>query len=46
MVEFICENCRYRFNSEKACEKNPCPYCGEKAVKKEESISDILNNIE
>jgi len=24
----------------------PCPYCGEKAVKEEESLSDILDKIE
>lgn len=46
MVELICENCKYKFKSQTSYKGKPCPYCGEKTVKEEESISDILDKIE
>lgn len=40
---YRCENCGYRFESEKP---KRCPYCGEDSVVKEESAEELLENLE
>ena len=46
MTDYICENCRYRFKSSRDFRNLVCPYCGEKHVKEEDSITDILNSVD
>jgi DNA-directed RNA polymerase subunit RPC12/RpoP len=46
MTEYLCDNCGYRFKSDRKAYEIVCPYCGKKSVKEEESISDILDSLE
>ena len=43
MVKYMCENCRYRFNSEQDYKNKACPYCGEKSVASQKSAQDLLD---
>lgn len=43
MAKFVCENCGYRFDSEKE-EFDKCPYCSKKGtVSKEQSVVDLVD---
>ena len=42
MTRFACENCNFRFESSFEQEGKSCPYCGEKKVKKEKELNDLI----
>jgi len=42
MVRYICENCKYNFESEI---KTKCPYCGKESVSEEKSAEDLVNSV-
>ncbi len=46
MVGFICKNCGYRFDSKLNQEAKPCQYCGKKAVSRELSAEELLEEEE
>jgi len=43
MVKFLCKNCNYRFESEKAFD---CPYCGKESIEKEKSAGELLEEVD
>jgi predicted nucleic acid-binding Zn-ribbon protein len=46
MTQFVCENCRYIFASEKAMIRS-CPYCGKLGtVKKEATAENLINEVD
>jgi len=46
MTKYICENCKYQFESGLSYSKRGCPYCGENHVIEEPSAQDILSEID
>jgi len=43
MARYVCKSCNYRFEKEKKPLR--CPYCGEAAVKDEETAEELLESI-
>ena len=44
MVQYVCKNCNFRFNSKDPFE---CPYCGrEESFEKEKDAEGLLQEIE
>ena len=43
MDRFVCKGCNYRFEREDAFD---CPYCGNESIEKEQSASELLNEID
>ena len=43
MVKFLCKNCNYRFESERAFD---CPYCGKESIEKEKSAVELLEEVD
>ena len=41
MARFVCQDCGYRFESEKDAEK--CPYCNKDKVEQEQTAGELLN---
>jgi DNA-directed RNA polymerase subunit RPC12/RpoP len=45
MVQYVCENCNYSFNSEKPMIRS-CPYCGKiGTVKKETTAENLVSEV-
>ena len=42
MTKFICKNCGYRFDSWGDMKDKRCNYCGEKALVKEPSAEELV----
>jgi rubrerythrin len=43
MARYVCKSCNYRFERDK--KPNVCPYCGEKAVRCEETAEELIEDI-
>jgi len=43
MVNFVCEECSYRFKSESPKVSKKCPYCGRDGIIKEPSAQDLID---
>jgi predicted Zn-ribbon and HTH transcriptional regulator len=43
MVSFVCNDCGYRFESEKG---KRCPYCASENVEKDKSAEDLVESVE
>jgi DNA-directed RNA polymerase subunit RPC12/RpoP len=43
MVRYICPNCRFYLEAEKAVE---CPYCGKRTLEKERDAEELLDEID
>lgn len=43
MVSYICTNCNFRLNSERL--QKDCPYCGKRALEKEKSAEELLDEV-
>lgn len=43
MVNFICKDCGYKFESKLDQKGRRCPYCGEPKIVKEPAAEELLN---
>ena len=45
-MKYRCTNCKYKFEPKMGKVPQRCPYCNASAVRKDETASDILEQIE
>jgi DNA-directed RNA polymerase subunit RPC12/RpoP len=45
-MKYRCTNCKYKFEPKAGKVPQRCPYCNAQAVRKDETASDILEQIE
>lgn len=46
MTAFICNHCKYRFESQRDQKDRNCPYCGRKEIGKERTAEELLDECE
>jgi len=44
MTTYVCMNCGYRIETEKAAKK--CPYCDHAELEKEKSAEELIDSVE
>ena len=43
MVNYVCQNCNFKFKSDDFLKKRKCPYCSKEEAAPEKSAEDLIN---